>query len=374
MLRSCVRTRCVRREFFCVFLAISLFFFCDAWLLARRRSTPPLAVVHLPLRHQAAGPRWYMSANEGRYAANVGVALASAAAYSDVSPRFIRAVVGWASPRLEAIVMRAGTPVIVHDVRYMSALKAAAAKLFPKDLQAPSVAVGTFVRLDIAVLAAAETLNETADWVFLHLEEAAERMAAFPLDDVVLYTDTDVVFEPGALLGAALASGELSTPAVFAAASELNVTDYDALNSGVLLLRVSGFLRVYDMLWADMGRTGFVCMQAAWDQGCLREFARAHGLMAAPAARLPPSWHWRPYLRWPDDALPRGAPTRLVHFHGPKPLHLVRFVLDPHVLEGLPIDHPWFPPEYRDMWARNPAGFIWALSRWVMHANVLAGV
>ena len=357
----------------CVFLA-TFFFFGGAWLLSCHRTPVVLRALRPPPHTSVSGPRWYMSANEGRYAHCVGVALASAAAYSDVSPRFIRAVAGWASPRLDTIVSRAGTPVIVHDVRHASALKAAAAALFPNDLQAPNVAAGTFVRFDIAALAAAETLNESADWVFLHLQEAAERMEARPLDDVVLYTDTDVVFEPGSSLGSALASGELLTPAVFAAASELDVTDYDALNSGVLLLRVSGFLRVYDMLWAHMGRNGFVCMLAAWDQGCLREFARAYGLMAAPAARLPPSWHWRPYLHWPDDAVPRGSPARLVHFHGPKPLHLVRFVLDPHVLEGLPIEHPWFPPEYRDLWARNPAGFIWALSRWVTHANSLVGV
>jgi hypothetical protein len=315
-----------------------LVFFCPVRTSGARAKSPPPPP-------EALTPRWHAHTSQAAH--------------------------GWSSLRTKGVVERAGATIITHDVNNLYAIAAACAAKFPGRNEAPHIAAGTFVRFDVAALAAAETLGKPVHWVFQNTTRAADMMASHPLSaSIVLYTDADVIFEPGASLSQSLATGELEVPAVFAASSQVNVSDYDAFNSGVLLINVPGFLRLYDELWAHIMGTNFNCMGGPpWDQGCLREFAAKKGLMAAPAARLRPQWHWRPYLHWPHDAVPSGTPVRLIHFHGPKPLHLTRFVLDLNVIKGKPLVHRYFPTVYNDLFNLNQEGWLWALSRFIMNAQ-----
>jgi hypothetical protein len=207
--------------------------------------------------------------------------------------------------------------------------------------------------------------------VFDNLLEAADMMAAHPLhDDVVLYTDADVIFEPNVEYVKSLQNGDLAVPDVFSVSTDLNVGDYDDFNSGVIVFRISGYLRIYDEIWGFMNRTAYACVADAWDQGCLQAFAASKGYMNNPSFRLPPQWAWRPYLTWPRDTVPPGQVVRLIHFHGLKPAALMKNMFTPLVESGV-TEEITLPPIYVTFWKMNPKGYADALSKWFAYARIL---
>ena len=315
------------------------------------------------------GMRWYVTTNSDTYAPYIAAALRSAQLHSDVTPRVLLNP-RFSVPRTRAFAQRAGAAVVEHATRYDEGIAEGCATWLPADKDAAPVAISTFIRLDAPLVAAAETLGQNLSWLLLHLDEAADAMAGRPLhENLVLYTDADVLFSPGALLMEDLSSGALAVPPLFAASSEQSVEDYVHFNTGVLLMNVSGMLRSYADLWGFMSAERFKCLaEGPWDQGCLQLYAKARKLHASGALRLAPQWNWRPYLEWPVDTVPEGDRVRLLHFHGPKPWDIATGVL-PQLLWG---EAPALVGSYRELYERNPPGYALALAEWLGAAAILA--
>jgi hypothetical protein len=287
-------------------------------------------------------------------------ALSSARQNSDVVPRVVlhpNADV----PRLRSAIERFdGITVLTHVTSHDEALASGANAVHPEVPGEANLARGVFVRFDVPLLAAAETLNKPFDWVAAHLAEAAAAMEARPMrDNVCLYTDADIIFLPGATLLADVASGALQVPRVFSASSELDVQDYDAFNSGVMFINVAGFLRIAEDLWRISLQDDFKCMLYAWDQGCLQKFARERRGLIEPLA---PQFNWRPYLLWPKDTVPTGERLRIEHFHGPKPKDIIAQLVVPSTLGGGEVQGY---AGYSDLIKRNVQGYLQALSNWL---------
>jgi hypothetical protein len=218
---------------------------------------PTLAPTHILPAHNvapaegnvtgAAGFRWYVTSTVDHYTPYVCAAVNSALEHSDVAPRLILHADA-SIPRLRGVAPLLGVPVLRHKTSHDAELKHGVEVTFPADGDAGvTTARGTFVRFDVPLLAAAETLNTTFEWVAAHAQEAAAVMAMRPpRDNLCLYTDADVLFLPGAALLDDIASGELKVPEVFSASSEIDVTNYDHFNSGVMLFNIAGFLRIVD--------------------------------------------------------------------------------------------------------------------------------
>lgn len=125
-------------------------------------------------------------------------------------------------------------------------------------------------------------------------------------DEVVLYTDCDVVFL-GDLPQAS--SHSFLQPTLFSCAPETSQTDWDDMNSGVMVMNLVNlgedlpafkrFITAGDTLYYDLFKNG------AFDQ-------RAYQLFyASKWDKLPLEYNWKPYWGFNEDAL-------IVHFHGPK--------------------------------------------------------
>lgn len=147
-------------------------------------------------------------------------------------------------------------------------------------------------------------------------------------EDVVLYTDIDVMF-----LGPPL---PLRRPRYLAAAPERYRWRWPHFNSGVMVLNLPGLRAVHDRFVAQITAR----MQAGWrppghDQVSYnRMFGWRH-------ARLPHRMNWKPYWGLVPDA-------RIVHFHGPKPEHVAR------ILSG---QTDGMLPVYRSLYAADPAAY-----------------
>lgn len=322
----------------------------------------PASPADLPQPVSGAGFRWFVTSTAEHYTPYFYAAVTSARKHSDVAPRLVLHPDA-DIPRLRDAAARLGVVVLHHRMSHDAALRRGVKISVPgySDEAGVMTARGTFMRFDVPLLAAAETLGTTFEWVADHTHEAAAAMAARPpRDNLCLYTDADVLFLPGAALMDDIASGELAVPDVFSASSEINVTDYDHFNSGVMLINIAGFLRVVNDLWERSARNDFECMKDAWDQGCLQVFARDGGVAMA---RLAPQWNWRPYLRWPEDAAPPGARRRIMHFHGPKPLDIINTFVVPKVFNGGSVadNHG----DYKSLIERDPQAYLHALAEWL---------
>jgi hypothetical protein len=97
----------------------------------------------------------------------------------------------------------------------------------------------------------------------------------------------------------------------FAVAGEFEPDDYYNMNTGAMLMNLSGLREVDADFRAYVKALLDELVHEAWDQGAYRRyFGWDRGALLWD--RLPPTMNWKPY--WSDAA---GA--GIVHFHGIKP-------------------------------------------------------
>jgi hypothetical protein len=298
--------------------------------------------------------RWYVGANSDRYASIFAAGLRSAAMHSDVDARIVLHPQAQAE-RVMALARRYNGSTIVHEVLFAGDVTAGASR-WNVDLR---TSLGTFVRCDMPLLAAAETLGKTVQWVSSHLHEAAVAMASRPaVDNAILYTDSDVLFlgPVTALLGA---TGGLQVPPVHAVTPDFNLERPYVFNSGVMLINVSGWLDHYAPMLASWRAANFSCMTNSFDQGCLQAYTQQHSLLEAPSAQLPPGLHWRTY-RHPHELGVKYA--TILHYHMPKPADILELV-------NLKVHNSSAQPIFSYPFGLNPEGYLQALALYFLHED-----
>lgn len=144
-------------------------------------------------------------------------------------------------------------------------------------------------------------------------------------DEIVLYTDCDVLFRP-------CFTPPTNRPRYFACAPEFDVNNWSYFNSGVMVMNVPTMRATSEGLL-----TTALCRLKAgichYDQGDLNAFywqAWDH---------LVPEYNWKPYWGINDHA-------RIVHFHGPKPGNVA------DILAGRPTFEI-----YQDLFRNNPDAY-----------------
>lgn len=120
-------------------------------------------------------------------------------------------------------------------------------------------------------------------------------------DNVVLYTDNDILFTPR------FRAADLPIPTrPIAVAPEADRSDRIIFNSGVMLFNLELWrpieMRFREFLNQDLPNA----LRGDWDQFSIRSF---FGQDYHP---LDPMWNWKPY--WGEN-----SEARVIHFHGPKP-------------------------------------------------------
>lgn len=164
-------------------------------------------------------------------------------------------------------------------------------------------------------------------------------------DDVVLYTDVDVVFLKNPTLP--------KLPSIFAAAPEYanyngKMVPYNkCLNSGVLLLNLKNFRHqrsglLHTAVENDFyfhGKGGF------YDQGAMNVF------LSGQWDPLPQAMNWRPFGSSPEE-------PEIIHFHGTKPYEL-RW-----------IDKEGVRPIAKLLFEQNPTNYNFAIRRFLQYASI----
>ena len=322
-----------------VLLALTLFFTGDFALGGYFRLPTclrPRAPAHaLLLRHRlhhlallappAAAPslRWFTSINDDAFTPLLGAALRSAAEFHPPGThRLLPRIVippSPAMPATQALAARYNATLVRHEVLFAPALRHHMLDTQGMSQGEVGIALATFVRVDAAVLAAAESLGRSPEWVRQHSAQAARAMADLGApSDLVLYTDSDMLF-----LGPVaqdIVEGSVPCPGAFAVRRDsLRSTRF---NPAVMLLRVSRYLLLYEDIVGLWEATGYACVRQAWDQGCLNLYVAQQPGMIDSVGVLPPELHTVPY-----DSFAEGSPpTRILHFHGPKPDMLLGFL------------------------------------------------
>jgi len=151
------------------------------------------------------------------------------------------------------------------------------------------IGAGTFLRLEIPEIA--EELNFS--------------------DDFVLYTDLDVMFK-----------GEVCDylgtlkPKYFAVAPEAFKTDYYGINTGVMLMNVTGMRKEDAALRQYIRENLSMLVDNSFDQAAYRFFFQrsrvARKIIGHRWTKLKIEYNWKPYWGTSADA-------KIIHFHGPKP-------------------------------------------------------
>lgn len=126
------------------------------------------------------------------------------------------------------------------------------------------------------------------------------------LEDRVLYTDCDVMFQRDVVPDLAPVNCEY-----FAAAGEFNPDDYENMNTGVLLMNLPRLRETANQFREFISENLESLKDEAWDQGAFRRFYRRPDGTAL-WDKLPAELNWKPY--WGKNP---GA--GIIHFHGPKP-------------------------------------------------------
>lgn len=161
----------------------------------------------------------------------------------------------------------AGVNVIFHRLSFTSAI----VEYHSSKSEWQAVARGAFLRFDIPLVAELE-------------------------DEVVLYTDADVIFQSDPDFAGYV-------PTYIAAAPEFERGNKRDMNSGVMLMNLKTFRKIHEKL-IDFTEAN---LHLGLDQEVLREFVGQDYLL------LPDIYNWKPY--WGINA---NAP--ILHFHGPKPV------------------------------------------------------
>ena len=147
-------------------------------------------------------------------------------------------------------------------------------------------------------------------------------------DPFVLYTDIDVLFR---------AHPEIKRPPRYlAAAPERYRWRYPHFNSGVMVLNLNNLRQISAEFHAAITRR----MEAGWRPPG-HDQVSYNAVFRWRHARLPHAMNWKPY--WGVN--PKAS---IVHFHGPKPVHIARLKAGA-VADMLPV--------YKTLWHWNPQAY-----------------
>lgn len=145
-------------------------------------------------------------------------------------------------------------------------------------------------------------------------------------EELVLYTDTDVMFlaEPAVE----------QAPRLLSAAPEFDMDNWGYFNSGVMVMNVPALRRVHsEFVAAIKDRLHNNFRYPAHDQASFNQF------FGKTYDRLDVAMNWKPYWGVNERA-------RIVHFHGPKPFHVEKLVKNsPEAAR--------FIPDYAKIWKKN---------------------
>ena len=187
---------------------------------------------------------------------------------------------------------------------------------------------------------AAHAARNGSDAMWLAVAAAAFLRFDIPIieqeDDLVLYTDVDVVFlsQPNFF--------RTQPPLLFGASTQ-STERYDDMNSGVLLLNVPAMRADHDALCAFAAAN----LHLGLDQEILRVHYRDRYDL------IDRSLNWKPYWGVNPHA-------QIVHFHGPKPAAARPFVRD----GTLPAYEDW-----RRLLLHSPDGYRSYLAEWDRYAD-----
>ena len=230
--------------------------------------------------------RWFFALNEAcptfsHYADMVKVAVHTALKHTSLAPHFLydgidNALTDWLRKRK--------VPIFQCRTTFFDGLRELSErKQNPKIL---AIGAGAFLRVELPTLVDELGIDDT----------------------YVLYTDCDVMFMKDVV-------EDLTNTGCryFAVAPEFDRTDYQHMNTGVMLMNLKNLAAM------DEGFRKFVKSNLdkfpSWDQSAYRWFYKGprktffhrHGW-----DRLPIEFNWKPY--WGDYSM-----ARIIHFHGPKP-------------------------------------------------------
>jgi hypothetical protein len=156
-------------------------------------------------------------------------------------------------------------------------------------------------------------------------------------DELVLYTDTDVIFLAPPLLP--------EIPPYLAAAPEFDLDDRGYFSSGSMILNIPGMRAVQDRFLEQIrARLRGDFRWPAHDQDSFNRFFQpslANRLAGRTFTPMPPENNWKPF--WGLN--PRAA---VVHFHGPKPVHAQLVAAG----KGARLS-----PRHRELFARSPEAY-----------------
>ena len=264
--------------------------------------------------------KWFFALSEAslnhhdhEWTSLIRAAVHSARANTTLRPHFIY---DGAPSAFTAELQKLGVTVLHHQLSYLGNIRERWTALdLPPDDARLAIIAGAYLRTDIP-----------------NLEFE---------DEFVLYTDCDVMF---------LADPDITRfrPAYFACAPQRLRDDPLDINSGVMVMNVPAMrteaANFYHYIINNFERF------SAFDQDALQEY------YVGRWEPLPLEMNWKPYWGVNDTA-------RIVHFHGPKPGVVRRFM-----------DQPDFPaPEiWQELYREDPAAYRHYLRQWDQMDTVAA--
>lgn len=172
-------------------------------------------------------------------------------------------------------ISRMGVKVIFHRVSFFNEMS----RHYEGHGDNIHVAAGAFLRFDLPLI---DSSNET-----------------------ILYTDCDVVF----LKNPNFLKDEM--PIVFSAATQFSMSDYNDMNSGVMLINLLGMRNIYESL-KNFTIENF---SIGLDQEIMRAF------FGKNYTHLRPELNWKPYWGIRQN-------IQILHWHGPKPITVKKLLRD----------------------------------------------
>lgn len=240
--------------------------------------------------------KWYFASNSDSksYTPLIKAAVESALKNTTLEPHFIY---DGEPDELTDWLEKRGVKIIYHRVSFYDLLK----KTYPADVL--SIPAGAFLRCEIPRL---------------------ERD-----DEIVLYTDCDVLFLKEV-------NFENSPhPEYFSCSSQFNKCDFSDFNTGVMFMNVKKLAESHDefvkFIASNIGNL------VSFDQGAYQRF---YGRKNEP---LDVKFNHKPY--WGID-----EKSVILHYHGPKPIH---FVTGNDLMN--------FNPEYYKLYKKNPLAYEYYL-------------
>lgn len=177
-----------------------------------------------------------------------------------------------------------------------------------------------------------------------------------PSDDVILYTDFDILF---------LAPPRITrVPTVLGAGPEFELAEWRYFSSGVLVINLARMRALHGAFTAAIRqRLANDFSYPAHDQQSFNDFFACRLLNRIRRRErdwIPAENNWKPF--WG-----RNADTRILHFHGPKPWDARRFA------QGALDTSTPYRARIAALWQRNPDAYAEALALWDRyHAEGLA--